>query len=78
MSVGAAAHDRAKSLLTISDMCTDSAVEPTKSENITVTWRRSARSSGEALVALGAVATSAKGALTNPYLDAEQRWHRVS
>ena len=39
-------------------------VEPTRSENITVTWRRSARSSGEALVALGAVATSAKGALT--------------
>jgi hypothetical protein len=28
-------------------MRVDSAVEPTKSENITVTWRRSARSSGE-------------------------------
>ena len=27
-------------------MRADSAVEPTKSENITVTWRRSARSSG--------------------------------
>ena len=27
-------------------MRTESAVEPTKSENITVTWRRSARSSG--------------------------------
>src|SRR5262249_32614758 len=30
-------------------MRADSAVEPTKSENITVTWRRSARSSGGAL-----------------------------
>ena len=29
-------------------MRADRAVEPTKSENITVTWRRSARSSGEA------------------------------
>ena len=28
-------------------MRADRAVEPTKSENITVTWRRSARSSGE-------------------------------
>ena len=34
-------------------MRADRAVEPTKSENITVTWRRSARSSGGAL---GAVA----------------------
>jgi hypothetical protein len=41
----------------------DSAVEPTKSENITVTWRRSARSSGETLGLLGGVATSAEGAL---------------
>lgn len=30
-------------------MCAESAVEPTRSENITVTWRRSARSSGVAL-----------------------------
>jgi hypothetical protein len=44
-------------------MRADSAVEPTKSENITVTWRRSARSSGEALGALGVVAASAEGAL---------------
>ena len=34
-------------------MRAESAVEPTKSENITVTWRRSARSSGGALGALG-------------------------
>ena len=44
-------------------MRAESAVEPTKSENITVTWRRSARSSGEALGALDVVATSAEGAL---------------
>ena len=44
-------------------MRADRAVEPTKSENITVTWRRSARSSGEVLGALEAVATSAEGAL---------------
>jgi hypothetical protein len=44
-------------------MRADSAVEPTKSENITVTWRRSARSSGEALGALGVVAASADEAL---------------
>ena len=36
----------------------DSAVEPTKSENMTVTWRRSARSSGRALGALEVVAAS--------------------
>jgi hypothetical protein len=42
-------------------MRADSAVDPTKSENITVTWRRSARSSGETLVVLGALATSAGG-----------------
>ena len=35
-------------------MRAESAVEPTRSENITVTWRRSARSSGEALGAAGA------------------------
>ena len=34
-------------------MRADRAVEPTKSENITVTWRRSARSSGCALGAAG-------------------------
>src|SRR6516162_429766 len=39
----------------------ESAVEPTKSENITVTWRRSARSSGAALVAAGAVFSSLEG-----------------
>ena len=44
-------------------MRADSAVEPTKSENITVTWRRSARSSGAALGALDVVAASAEGAL---------------
>ena len=44
-------------------MRADSAVEPTKSENITVTWRRSARSSGEALGVAGAVAASAEGSL---------------
>jgi hypothetical protein len=38
-------------------MRADSAVDPTKSENITVTYRRSARSSGGALEALGVVAT---------------------
>ena len=53
-------------------MRADSAVEPTKSENITVTWRRSARSSGETLGALGAVATSVEGALC-PYRRAEPR-----
>ena len=44
-------------------MRADSAVEPTKSENITVTWRRSARSSGGTLVAVDVVAASAEGAL---------------
>ena len=44
-------------------MRADSAVEPTKSENITVTWRRSARSSGGALGVLDAVAASTEGAL---------------
>ena len=39
------------------------AAEPTKSENITVTWRRLARSSGWALGEFDAVATSAEGAL---------------
>src|SRR5215472_12145898 len=41
----------------------DSAVEPTRSENMTVTWRRSARSSGCALGALDAVAASVEGVL---------------
>ena len=40
-------------------MRADSAVEPTKSENITVTWRRSARSSGGELGGL-VVAASAE------------------
>jgi hypothetical protein len=44
-------------------MRADSAVEPTKSENITVTWRRSARSSGVTIGSLDAVATSAEDAL---------------
>ena len=44
-------------------MRAESTVEPTKSENITVTWRRSARSSGEALGVPDAVAMSAEGAL---------------
>src|SRR5262247_1965945 len=44
-------------------MRADSAVEPTKSENITVTWRRSARSSGWALGALDGVAASTDGVL---------------
>src|SRR5215472_3256648 len=45
-------------------MRADSAVEPTKSENITVTWRRSARSSGEMLVVLEEDGTSALDTLT--------------
>ena len=44
-------------------MRAESAVEPTRSENITVTWRRSARSSGCALGALDVVAASTEGAL---------------
>ena len=56
-------------------MRADSAVEPTKSENITVTWRRSARSSGDTLGALDVVAMSAEGALRS-HRCAEQRWHR--
>ena len=44
-------------------MRAESAVEPTKSENITVTWRRSARSSGCALGALDVVAASTDGVL---------------
>ena len=44
-------------------MRAESAVEPTRSENITVTWRRSARSSGWALGALDAVVASTEGAL---------------
>jgi hypothetical protein len=47
-------------------MRADSAVEPTKSENMTVTWRRSARSSGEALGGLEAITTSAEDALPLP------------
>ena len=45
-------------------MRADSAVEPTRSENITVTWRRSARSSGCALGALDVVAASTEWRLT--------------
>jgi hypothetical protein len=43
-------------------MRAERAVEPTKSENMTVTWRRSARSSGETLGVLSAGAASAVGA----------------
>ena len=50
-------------------MWADRAVEPTRSENITVTWRRSARSSGETLGAVGVVAASAEEAL--PPLSAQ-------
>ena len=41
-------------------MRAERAVEPTRSENITVTWRRSARSAGEVLGAVDVAATSAK------------------
>ena len=44
-------------------MRAESAVEPTRSENITVTWRRSARSWGGTPGALDVVAASAEGAL---------------
>ena len=44
-------------------MRADRAVEPTRSENITVTWRRSARSSGVALGAVDAVAASTEAVL---------------
>jgi hypothetical protein len=44
-------------------MRAESAVEPTKSENITVTWRRSARSSGCALGVLDVVRGSTGGVL---------------
>jgi hypothetical protein len=44
-------------------MRADRAVEPTKSENMTVTWRRSARSSGGAFGALDAVVASTDGVL---------------
>ena len=44
-------------------MRADRAVEPTRSENITVTWRRSARSSGGALGAAGVVVASVDGVL---------------
>ena len=44
-------------------MRAERAVEPTKSENITVTWRRSARSSGGALGALDVVVASPDGGL---------------
>ena len=43
-------------------MRAESAVEPTRSENITVTWRRSARSWGGTPGALDVVAASAEGA----------------
>ena len=46
IGVGPVGHRRML-LEAIAAMRADSAVEPTRSENITVTWRRSARSSGE-------------------------------
>ena len=45
LGVTALGH-RVKLLDAIAALRADSAVEPTRSENITVTWRRSARSSG--------------------------------
>src|SRR6478672_8744256 len=44
-------------------MRAERAVEPTKSENITVTWRRSARSSGCALGVLDVLAAAMEGVL---------------
>ena len=58
-------------------MRAESAVEPTRSENITVTWRRSARSSGGALGALDAVAASRR-APCRSHRGAEQQWHRAA
>ena len=48
-------------------MRAERAVEPTRSANITVTWRRSARSSGEAL-GLDVIVTSTGGVLPLPSL----------
>ena len=53
-------------------MRADRAVEPIKSENITVTWRRSARSSGRALGVLDVLAAST-GDPYRPSRHAEQR-----
>jgi hypothetical protein len=49
------------SLRSSGSMRTESVVEPTESEKITVTWRRSARSSGRAPGTLDAVAASTEG-----------------
>ena len=58
-------------------MRAESAVEPTKSENITVTWRRSARSSG---VRSGHWTWSLRQrrAPCRSHRHAEQRWHRAA
>ena len=57
----------------------DRAVEPTRSENITVTWRRSARSSGCALEALDVVAasTEAPARVVTQSSDGIQQLHTV-
>jgi hypothetical protein len=44
----------------------ESALEPTRSQNITGTWRRSARSSGDALGTAGVLAVSTEGGLPLP------------
>ena len=48
-------------------MRAESAVEPTRSENITVTWRRSARSSGDSPGATGRGLHVSGGRLERPY-----------
>ena len=55
-------------------MRAESAVEPTKSENITVTWRRSARSSGTPL-GCWTWSLRQRKASRRPRRRAEQRWH---
>ena len=58
-------------------MRAESAVEPTRSENITVTWRRSARSSGETL---GAWTWSLRHRMAScrSRRYAGQRWRRAA
>ena len=55
-------------------MRAESAVEPTRSENINVTWRRSARSSGGALGQWTWSLRQRKAPYRSPCY-AEQRWH---
>ena len=56
-------------------MRADSAVEPTRSENITVTWRRSARSSGGRVEGTGRGRYVGWRSLSS-HRRAAQRWHR--